>query len=141
MNTSRRACSRQTVEMARLRPWTAADVPSGPYLHGTRLFYRRGDLLRVDVVNTYPGEEDHRLRCFATTSIADALDWAYRRGLRWGGDTLYVYEVDLVDPEVDVNMHQPGTSEELTSVMSPRGTVVRCVQKVAIADYPHAIFG
>lgn len=123
------------------RLWTPADVPAGPYLHGTRLRYEPGDLLRVDVVDDMPGEENDRLMCFATTSLDGALDWAYRRGLRWGGDTLYVYEVDLVDPEVDVNMHRPGVLEELTSVMSPEGTVVRLAHQLAVADYPHAVFG
>lgn len=88
-----------------------------------------------------PLVRDTRLVCFATTSLDDALDWAYRRGLRWGGRTLFVYEVSLVDPEVDVNMHRPGAVEELTSVMSPEGTVVRLTRQVEVADYPYASFG
>jgi hypothetical protein len=106
------------------------------------LRYQPGDQLRVDVVNNMPGEEDDRLMCFATTSLEDALKWAYRRGLRWGGDMLYVYEVDLVDPEVDVNMHRPEVLQEPTSsVMSPKGSVVRLAHQLAVADYPHADFG
>jgi hypothetical protein len=121
--------------------WTPADVPAGPYLHGTRWRYRPGDLLHVDVVNNLPGEKDDRLMCFATTSSEDALKWAYRRGLAQGGDMLYVYEVELVDPEVDVNMHRPGVAEETTSVMSPKGTVVRLAHQLAVADYSQADFG
>src|SRR5690606_7191765 len=97
------------------KPSNPAAVPAGPYFHGTRLRYQPGDHLRVDVVNNMPGEEDDRLVCFATTSIDDALDWAYQRGIRWRGDVLYVYEVDLVDPEIDVNMHSRGAVEEITS--------------------------
>jgi hypothetical protein len=44
------------------------------------------------------GDEDDRLMCFASTSAEEALRWAYQRGLRHGGDTLYVYEVEMNDP-------------------------------------------
>lgn len=66
--------------------------------------------------------------CWATTSLEDALDWACRRGIRFGGETLYVYEVDMVDPEVDTNMHRPGSEGPISSVMSMHGIVraVRC---------------
>lgn len=106
------------------RPWTKADVPGGPYLHGTRYDYEIGEALLTGIVS----DEDLRLMCWATTSLENALDWACRRGMRSGGDTLYVYDVDLVDPEVDTNMHRPGSDGPISSVMSPHGIVraVRC---------------
>jgi hypothetical protein len=52
-----------------------------------------------------------------------------------------VYEVDLVDPEVDANMHRHGVLQELRWVMSPEGTVVRLAHQLAVADYPRAISG
>lgn len=54
---------------------------------------------------------------------------------------LFVYEVDMLNPEVDVNMHRLGSMEVVTSVMSPTGRVTRLFHRVAVADYPHAIFG
>jgi len=123
------------------RKWTAEDVPPGPYYHGSRRVYEEGELLLTDVVCNIEGEEDDRQMCYATTSIDNALDWAYRRGLRHGGDVLYVYEVDMAEPEVDVNMHRPGVDEPITSVMSPQGRVVRVAHQVRVSEYPHAIFG
>ncbi len=79
--------------------------------------------------------------CFATVVQDEALDWAYRRGIRHGGDALYVYEVDMEDPQVDVNAHRPGSLGPITSVMSPRGRVVRVVAEVAVSAYPHAFLG
>lgn len=111
------------------------DVPPPPYLHGSRRKYEVGDLLLTDIINNIPGEEDPRQMCFATTSRAEALDWAYRRGLRHGGDTLYVYEVEVESPEVDVNMHRPGSDGPITSVMSARAQVVRIVESVPVEDY------
>jgi hypothetical protein len=72
--------------------------------------------------------------CFATTSQDDALDWAYRGGIRHGGDTLFVYEVEMENPQVDVNMHSPGSLEVITSVMSHRGLVVAVALAVPTAD-------
>lgn len=118
-----------------LPPWGPYDVPSGPYLHGSRRRYAVGDLLPTDIISNMPGAEDFRQMCFATTSHRDALDWAYRRGIRHGGDTLYVYEVEMEDPEVDINMHRPGSLGPVTSVMSPRGRVVRVVDSVLVAEY------
>lgn len=123
------------------RRWTPSDVPPGPYFHGSRRVYAAGELLLTDLVNNTESAEDNRQMCFATTMIEQALDWAYRRGLRHGGDLLYVYEVEMLEPQVDVNMHQQGTEPPVTSVMSPRGRVVRVAHHVAVADYPDAFFG
>lgn len=123
------------------RKWTRDDVPPRPYYHGSRRVYEEGELLLTDVVCNIEGEEDDRQMCFATTSLDHALDWAYRRGLRHGGDVLYVYEVDMVEPEVDINMHRPGGDERKTSVMSSRGHVIRVADQVRVTEYPRAIFG
>lgn len=123
------------------RRWTPSDVPPGPYLHGSRRVYAAGELLLTDVVNNIEGEEDDRQMCFATTTIEQALDWAYRRGLRHGGDHLYAYQVEMLEPQVDVNMHGQGTEPPITSVMSPRGRVVRVARQIAVAEYPDAFFG
>ena len=96
-------------------------IPPGPYFHGSRLRYQPGDLLRVDVVNNIEGEQDDGLMCFAIVSPAVALQWAYQRGFVHGGGDLFVYEVELTDPEVDVNMHGQGSCRPIESVMSPRG--------------------
>jgi hypothetical protein len=123
------------------RRWTPSDVPPSPYFHGSRRVYAAGELLLTDVVNNMEGEEDDRQMCFATTTIEQALDWAYRRGLRHGGDLLYVYEVEMLEPQVDVNMHGQGTEPPITSVMSPSGCVVRVAHQVAVADHPGGLFG
>lgn len=72
--------------------------------------------------------------CFATTSQDAALDWACRRGIRHGGDVLFVYEVQLEHPQVDVNMHGAGSLEAITSVMSPTGIVVGLAKELATTD-------
>lgn len=120
--------------------WTLEDVPPGPYFHGSRRVYEPGECLLTDVVNSIEGEEDDRQMCFATTSREQALDWAYQRGIRHGGDMLYVYEVELTEPEVDVNMHQPGSGAPITSVMSACGRVIRVVDILDKADYPEAFW-
>jgi hypothetical protein len=114
--------------------WTADDVPPGPYLHGTRRTYEPGALLWTDAVNTYPGEEDDRQRCFATTSIDEALHWASQRAVS-AGEVLNVYEVEMVEPEVDVNVHPHGSYGDITSVMSHTGRVVRLVRQVSPKEY------
>lgn len=116
------------------------DVPSGPYYHGSRRTYAVGAMLLTDVVNNLEGEEDDRQMCFATTSVEQALDWAYRRGIRHGGAALYVYEVEMLEPVVDVNVHRPGISQDITSVMSPRGRVVRLAQELSVAKYRNALW-
>lgn len=122
------------------RDWTADDVPSGPYFHGSRRAYEPGECLLTDVVNNLQGEEDDRRMCFATTSREQALDWAYQRGIRHGGDNLYVYEVEMIEPEVDVNMHRPEASDSITSVMSRCGRVIRLVQVLPKSGYPNAFW-
>ncbi len=121
--------------------WSLDDVRSGPYLHGSRRLYRPGEFLLTDVVSNMEGEEDDRQMCFATTDLDDALHWAYWRGIRHGGDMLYVYEVEMFDPEVDVNMHGSGSPELITSVMTSRARVIRLFHQVAVADYEGAVFG
>ena len=125
--------------------WRPADVSRGPYLHGSRRVYKPGESLLTDVVNNQEGEEDDRQMCFATTSLDEALWWAYARGLRHGDDMLYVYEVEMNDPHVDVNAHgarpYPGVDYKITSVMSARGRVIKIFHQVAVADYPRAVFG
>lgn len=127
------------IEMQR-RPWTSADVPPGPYFHGTRRTYAPGDQLLTDVVNNQPGEEDDRQMCWACLDAEVALDWAYSRGIG-KGPILYAYEVELLDPEVDINMHPLGTDEEIISVMSPQGRVIRVAREVPVADFDRTPFG
>ena len=127
--------------MARMNQAPDPKLPAGRYLHGSRRIYKPGETLLTGVVNNIPGEEDDRQMCFATTSLDDALHWAYSRGIRYGGETLYVYEVEMVDAEPDVNMHGPDPTGPYTSVMSSKGTVVRLFHQVPLADYPHAHFG
>ena len=57
--------------------------------------------------------------CFATTIFDHALHWAYQRGLSHGGDMLYVYEVELDEPQADINYVSLGADGLPTSVMSP----------------------
>jgi hypothetical protein len=128
------------------RGWTLDDLPVGPYLHGTRRRYEVGELLLTDIVSGAPGEEDDRQMCFATVSLDEALDWAYRRGIRHGGDTLYVYEIEMDDPQVDVNMHghgdyTRGTGPSLTSVMSHRGRILRLAHEIPVAEYTKKMLG
>lgn len=123
------------------RPWTADDVPDPPFLHGTSTPYPIGDYLRTGTVGEDPDPEytDLRQMCFATTSREVALDWACRRNLSdKNRDTLFVFVVELTEPEVDTNMHGrmsfPGRDEEITCVMSPRGRVVDVAETIATAD-------
>jgi hypothetical protein len=121
--------------------WAADVAPGGPYDYGTRRLYAPGERLLTDVVSNIEGEEDDRQMCFATTCLEHALHWAYQRGICHGGDTLYVYEVEMSDPEVDVNMHRAGTLEPITSAMSARGRVIRLVRRVPEAEHPDRVFG
>lgn len=106
--------------------------PPGPYFHGSRREYEPGDPLLTDILSY----EDRRLVCFATTRKDAALDWACRRGVRHGGDTLFVYEVEMVDPDVDTNMHMPGSDDELASVMSHHGVVLSVAEAIPTSDCP-----
>ena len=58
---------------------------------------------------------------WANTDVRSAFQWAEKR-YRELGPTLYVYEVELDEPTIDVNQEQV-----VTSVMAPRGRVVRLV--------------
>lgn len=107
------------------RPWNANDVPDPPFLHGTSTPYAIGEYLRTETVREDPDPEYNDLRemCFATTSRDQALDWACRTNLEdENRDTLFVYVVELLEPEVDTNVHglmrYSGHHEEITSVMS-----------------------
>lgn len=124
------------------RPWTTDDVPDPPFLHGTSTRYSIGDDLHRGTVregDPDPEYNDLRLMCFATTSRDIALDWACRRSLRdETRDTLYLFVVELAEPEVDTNMHgrmkYPGRDDDISCVMSPRGRVVALAESIAIDD-------
>lgn len=123
------------------RPWTVADVPEPPFLHGTSTPYAIGDLLRTGTVREDPDPEynDHRQMCFATTSRDIALDWACRRNLSdRNRDTLFVLVVELAEPEVDTNMHGvmsfPGRDEAITCVMSPSGRVIDVAEAIPTTE-------
>jgi len=108
--------------------WTLDDVPAGPYFHGSRTDYEEGAPLHVDEVNPEdpdPERQDTREMCFATTCFRSALQWAHqRRANSNGGRTLRVYEVHLLDPEIDTNAEgwwrQEGGAH---SVMAPSGVI------------------
>ncbi|GAA1150736.1 hypothetical protein [Nocardioides aquiterrae] len=105
-------------------PFTSDDVPPGPYFHGTRRSLAVGTALRPDTVN--PSDGDDRRMVWATTDPKAALEWARLR-YPLSGDTLFVYEVDLVDPEVDTNHHRDWETGPFVSVMAPAGTVTSLV--------------
>lgn len=94
-------------------------VPSGPYFHGTRQRLEIGQELLGGTVD--PALGDDRLMVWANTDVHSAFQWAEKRH-RELGPTLCVYEVELDEPTIDVNQKQV-----VTSVMAPRGCVVRLV--------------
>lgn len=100
----------------------AADVPPGPYFHGTRREIPIGAELATGTVD--PAFGDHRQMAWAYTDEAQALKRARSTSSSYGS-TLYVYEVELDDPEVDTNVHRPGYTGPVTSVMAPSGRVIR----------------
>ena len=72
----------------------------------------------------------------------DALWWQTTSG--WHPGAQHVFDANWpseLDPEVDVNAYRPGIGQEITSVMSAHGRVVRLVHGVAVDDYPESIFG
>lgn len=77
--------------------------------------------------------------CFATTDEHAAMQWAYQRA-RHLGPVMFVYEVDLVDPMVDVNMHSDccwlAADETVTSVMAESGRVTRIVRSTHEDHWP-----
>jgi hypothetical protein len=105
-------------------------VPPKPFFQGSRRVYAPGDALLTDIMS----DDDPQLVCFATTSQDDALDWACRRGIRHRGDILFAYQVEMEDPQVDINMHRPGSLDPITSVMSHRGIVVGVALAVPATD-------
>lgn len=90
-------------------------VPPGPYFHGTRCDLEVGTELALGTV-------DDRLVVWATTDYARAAFWGNQRNIK-AGPTVHVYEVELDDPEVDVNVRL-GPGEAVTSVMARAGRVV-----------------
>lgn len=66
---------------------------------------------------------------WAATTPDDAEKWARARN-RWNDKTLYVYEVELEDPELDPNYHATG----LSSVMASSGRVLRLVRRIERPD-------
>lgn len=105
--------------------FTADDVPPGPYFHGTRCVLADGTPLRPRTVD--PSAGDERNMVWATTDPDAALGWARRRYPSMG-DMLYVYEVELIDAEVDTNHHRDWETGAVTSVMAPSGIVVRLLR-------------
>ena len=77
--------------------------------------------------------------CFATIDEDAALQWAYQRS-RHRGPVMFVYEVDLVGPMVDVNVHNDccwiAAGETVTSVMAESGSVRRIVRSMHEDEWP-----
>jgi len=135
-------------------PWTDADVPPGPYFHGTMFVIEPGAEFDVSVptqvdptgewgfVNNQEGSEDYRLRFWATTDPDLALHAGARYEWRLEGvsDRIYVWEVELDEPEVDVNLHSRWNTEpgQVTSVMAPSGRFVRIFREMSLSDYHEA---
>lgn len=92
------------------------------------------------IVNNQWELEDCRTMFWATTDPEQALAWSGRYRWRLGPtfDRVFVWEVDLDDPEVDVNVHDPARrcpGETVTSVMAASGRFVRLVQQMTLAEY------
>jgi len=102
-------------------------APPGPYFHGTRSRLEVGDELETGVVDPCSG--DDRQMVWADTDPNNALMWAIQRN-RSRGLTCYVYEVELDQPEVDPLVSRPAGPAPVTSVMAPRGRVLRLVCSV-----------
>jgi hypothetical protein len=138
------------------RPWTADDVPPGPYFHGTRFEVRPGDPFDLSVPSSVlddvewglvgdpdQGGDDRRM-FWATTSPEEAMGWAFQsNGIRLRGlglDRLYVWEVELDDPEVDANYHTNRVGRlPLTSVRASSGRFVRLHDQLAADEFPGSL--
>jgi hypothetical protein len=114
------------------RPWTPEDVPAGPYYHGSSWAYDEGQTIPTDVVHPeadHTGAVDDRQMSWATTSEEMAFAYACGNGLHLAErETLYVYEVEMTDPEVDINVHGSFCWVEgqvLHSLMAPEVRVAR----------------
>jgi hypothetical protein len=138
--------------MRMTRRWTAADVPEGPYFHGILFVIEPGAPFDLTVslgyapendwgvVNSQDGEEDPRTMFWGTTDQGAALRWGARYAMRFEGrlDRVYVWEVALDNPEVDVNAHgseRGMRDEEISSVMSLSGRFVRIVGEMSLTEY------
>jgi hypothetical protein len=106
-------------------------VPSGPYFHGTRQQLRIGQELVGGTVD--PAFGDDRLMVWATIDVDQAFEWAAKR-YRSVGPTLYVYELELYEAKNDANVSQDVTGV-VTSVMAPRGRVVRLVGSMTETEW------
>lgn len=132
--------------------WTAADVPPGPYFHGTMFPIKPGDPFDLTVprayapdndwgvVNNQEYQEDPRTMFWGTTDQEAALQWGTRYQMRLEGrlDRVYVWEVHLEAPEVDVNAHGSARGlrdEDITSVMAASGRFVRLVQEMSLTEF------
>ena len=104
--------------------FTPADVPSGPYFHGTRRALILGTALRADTVN--PSGGDNRKMVWASTDAVAAMEWARLR-YPLSGDTLYVSRGGPGQTLVDTNHHRHWETGPFQSVMAPSGTVIRVV--------------
>ena len=91
-------------------------VPPGPSSHGTRCDLEVGTELALGTV-------DDRRMVWATTDYERAVLWGNKRNIK-AGHTVHVFEVELDDPEVDVNVRL-GPGEPVTSVMARERRVVR----------------
>jgi len=133
-------------------PWTAADVPPGPYFHGTMFLIEPGDRFDLTVprlyvpdndwgvVNNQDNQEDPRTMFWGTTDREAALRWGTRYQMRLEGqlERVYVWEIHLEDPEVDVNAHGSARGlrdEDVTSAMARSGRFERLVQEMLLAEY------
>jgi hypothetical protein len=108
---------------------SSVSVPAGPYFHGTRSQIAIGAKLVPGTVD--PMADDSRLMVWAFVDVGDALRWAATRPAS-EGPTLYVYEVELDDPSVDPNVHRPGSTGPITSVMAPGGRAVCLICSLSV---------
>jgi hypothetical protein len=72
---------------------------------------------------------------WASTSEEGTLGWAARRCEALRLARLYVWQVELDSPEVDVNMHPDRWTAPVTSVMAPSGRFISLVRDVLLVDY------
>ena len=77
---------------------------------------------------------------WGTTDPEAALRWGTRYQLRLEGrlDRVYVWEVHLDAPEVDVNAHRTARGprdDDVTSVMAASGRFVRLVQEMTLTEF------
>jgi hypothetical protein len=133
------------------RPWTVEEVPPGPYFHGTLFRIEEGaefDLATPSahfpdhdwgVVNNQEHEPDDRTMFWATTDLPAAREWGARYRLRLGDrfDRIYVWHVELDNPEVDINQHNRWNTQpsDVTCVMATSGRFLRLVETVSLVEH------